>query len=219
MTFGDIGVNENVTYMGTTIQLLADNGATLYTDEYEDLGEVAMTFTYVTTDMGAPSNGWYLQDDFAFEHPQNDRVLPFGQGILVDCSDAEAAFVYSGAVSKEDTEVLLDYNFNFTGNCSPADITFADIAVNENVTYMGTTIQLLTDNGATAYTDEYEDLGEVALTFTYVTTDMGAASDGWYLQDDFAFEHPQNARGLAAGAGILVDCSDADASLTFPAAL
>ena len=219
MTFGDIGVNENVTYMGTTIQLLADNGATLYTDEYVDLGEVALTFTYVTTDMGAPSNGWYLQDDFAFEHPQNSRILPFGQGYLVDCGDAEAALVFAGSVSKEDTEVELGENFNFTGNCTPKDITFGDIAVNENVTYMGTTIQLLADNGATLYTDEYVDLGEVALTFTYVTTDMGAPSNGWYLQDDFAFEHPQNSRGLAAGAGILVDCGDADASITFPAAL
>ena len=219
MTFGDIGVNENVTYMGTTIQLLTDNGATAATDEYEDLGEVEMIFTYVTTDMGAPSDGWYLQDDFGFAHQQNDRVLPFGQGILVDCGDADAAFVYAGAVSKEDTEVTLDYNFNFTGNCSPSDITFADIAVNENVTYMGTTIQLLTDNGATAATDEYEDLGEVEMVFTYVTTDMGAETNGWYLQDDFAFEHPQNARELPAGAGILVDCGDAEATLTFPAAL
>lgn len=219
MTFGDIGVNENVTYMGTTVQLLTDNGATAYTDEYEDLGEVALTFTYVTTDMGAETAGWYLLDDFGFAHPQNNRILTFGQGILVDCGDADAAFVYAGAVSKEDTEIELDYNFNFTGNCSPADITFADIAVNENVTYMGTTIQLLTDNGATAYTDEYEDLGEVALTFTYVTTDMGAETEGWYLLDDFGFAHPQNGRGLPAGAGILVDCGDAEASLIFPAAL
>ena len=219
MTLGDIGVNENVTWMGTTIQFLDDTGATMTTDEYEDLGEVPLTFTYVKTSDGAETEGWYLADDYGFAHLQNSRIVPFGKGLLVDVSDADSALVYAGKVASDDTEVTLEYNFNFTGNCSPKDITYADIVPNENVTWMGTTFQLLDDTGATMTTDEYEDLGEVPLTFTYVKTSDGAETEGWYLADDYGFAHLQNDRVLEAGAGILVDVSDAEASLTFPSAL
>ena len=217
MTFGDIAPNANITYTGTIIQLLLDNGATA-TVEVDGLGEVDAMFTYATTDVGAPVDGWYLMDDYGFEYCQNDRVLPFGQGILVDCGDADAAFVYAGAVSTEDTEVELQANFNFTGNCSPADITFGDITPNDSITYTGSIIQLLLDNGATAMV-EVDGLGEVDAMFTYATTDVGAPVDGWYLMDDYGFEYNQNARTLPAGAGILVDCGDAGASITIPAAL
>ena len=114
--------------------------------------------------------------------------------------------------------------FNYVANTfvsvgtAESEMTLADI-VPSDITLYTTTIQLLDDTGATATTSEYEDLGEVYLTFTYATTEDGAPTAGWYLQDDFGFEHPQNSRGLAAGAGILVDCGDADASITFPAAL
>ena len=119
---------------------------------------------------------------------------------------------------KEDTEIELDSNFNFTGNCSPKDITFGDITVNDNITYGGSLIQLLLDNGATA-TVEVDGLGEVDAMFTYATADVGAPTDGWYLMDDYGFEYCQNDRVLAAGKGILVDVSDSGAAITIPAAL
>ena len=219
MTFSSIAKNDSVSYLGTTIQLLDDGGATATTDAYEDLGTAYLTFTYATTDDGAPSNGWYLMDDWGFEHPQNDKVLPFGQGYCVDCGDDGAAFTFAGTVAKEETEIELAPSFNYTGNCSPKDITFGDLTVNGVVSYLGTTIQLLDDGGATATTDEYEDLGTAYLTFTYATTDDGAPSNGWYLMDDWGFEHPQNGRVLAAGQGFCVDCGDDGATITIPSAL
>ena len=217
MTFGDIGVNANVTYTSTSIQLLLDNGATATLD-IDGLGTVDATFTYATTDDGAPANGWYLMEDAGFEYPQNDRVLPLGQGYLVDVSDADAALVFAGAVSKDETEVELAMNYNFTGNCCPKDITFGDIVPNGNVTYTSTSIQLLEDNGATATLD-IDGLGTVDATFTYATTDDGAPTNGWYLMEDAGFEYPQNSRVLKAGQGVLVDVSDFDATFTFPSAL
>lgn len=219
MTFSSIEKNGNVSYLGTTIQLLDDGGATAVTSEYEDLGDAYLTFTYATTDDGASKNGWYLMEDWGFEHPQNDRVLPFGQGYCVDCGDDDAAFIFAGVVSKEDVEIELSPSFNYTGNCSPTDITFNDLAVNGVVSYLGTTIQILDDGGATATTSEYEDLGEVYLTFTYATTADGAPTNGWYLMDDWGFEHPQNDRVIAAGAGFCIDCGDDGATITIPAAL
>ena len=215
MTLADI-VPSDITLYTTTIQLLDDTGATATTSEYEDLGEVYLTFTYATTEDGAPTAGWYLQDDFGFEHPQNSRILPFGQGYCVD-SGEDATFTFAGKVSAEDTEITLANGFNYTGNCSPKDITFGDI-LPKDVTLYTTTIQLLDDTGATATTNEYEDLGEVYLTFTYATTEDGAPTAGWYLQDDFGFEHPQNSRVLAAGQGFCVDCGE-DATVTIPSAL
>ena len=216
MTLGDIGVNENITYFGTVIQLLLDNGATA-TVEVEGLGEVDAMFTYADESVGAPEAGWYLSDDGGFEYPQNGRVIPLGQGYCVDCGDSEAALVFAGAVSREDTEVELSYNYNYTGNCSPKDITFGDLT-GENLTYFGTVIQLLLDNGATA-TVEIEGLGEVDAMFTYADESVGAPEAGWYLSDDGGFEYPQNSRILQAGQGLLVDCGDTDAKLIIPAAL
>ena len=219
MTLGDIGVNDAVTYQGTSIQLLTDGGATATIDDYEDLGTVDATYTYATTEVGAPSDGWYLFEDYGFEYPQNDKVLVMGQGYCIDCGDVGAALVFSGAVSKEETEIELGLNYNYTGNCSPKNITFGDITINENVTYQGTSIQFLTDGGATATVDDYEDLGVVDATYTYATEDVGAPSNGWYLFEDYGFEHPQNNLPIPAGQGFCIDCGDADATITIPAAL
>ena len=217
MTLGDIGVNENVTYMGTTIQLLTDGGATATVD-HEELGTVDATYTYATPDVGASAAGWYLFDDYGFEYPMNDVVLPLGQGYCIDCSDAGAALIFAGAVSKEDTEIGLAFNYNYTGNCSPAQITFGDVVPNDNVTYMGTSIQFLTDGGATA-TVNHEELGTVDATYTYATPDVGAPSAGWYLFEDYGLEYPQNTLPISAGQGFCVDCSDAEAAITIPSAL
>ena len=215
MTLGDI-VPADITLYTTTIQILDDLGATAVTDEYEDLGEAYLTFTYATTEDGAPSDGWYLQDDFEFAHPQNARILPFGQGYCVD-SGEDATFTFAGKVVTTDTEITLSNGFNYTGNCSPANITFGDITPN-NVTLYTTTIQLLDDQGATATTSEYEDLGDAYLTLTYATTEDGAPADGWYLQDDFEFAHPQTSRLLKAGQGFCVDCGE-EAAIVIPSAL
>ena len=200
------------------IQLLDDGGACLTTKEYEDLGEVYLQFTYATTEDGAKSNGWYLMDDYSFEHPQNDRVISFGQGYLIEGNDDGAALTYSGAVATDDTEIVLSPRFNFTGNCSPSDITFNDI-VPGNIAYLCSMIQLLDDGGACLMTSEYEGLGEVYLQFTYATTEDGAKSNGWYLMDDYSFTYPRGARVLSAGQGFLIEGNDDGAKITIPSAL
>ena len=215
MTFGDIGVNDAVQYFGTTIQLLTDGGATAKIN-HPELGEVDATYTYATSDI-TENPGWYLYEDYGLEYPQNETILPLGQGYCIDCGDAGAALVFAGSVSTEATEIELAPDFNYTGNCSPKDITFGDIAVNDAVQYFGTTIQFLTDGGATAKVT-HDELGEVDATYTYATADI-TETPGWYLYEDYGLEYPQNSLNIPAGQGFCVDCGDAGATITIPSAL
>ena len=132
-----------------------------------------------------------------------------------------AFYQFSPAVGYQNLELNLNYNYAastfVTIGKTKSTMTFGDIGVN-NLTYFGTVIQLLLDNGATA-TVEVDGLGEVDAMFTYATTEDGAPTAGWYLMDDGAFEYPQNERVVTAGQGLLVDCSDSDATVVFPAAL
>ena len=217
MTFGDIKPNEN--FVNSSIQLLTSGGATAKVT-VDGLGEVKAIFTYWDEDDAMDGAGWYLDADEDAEYNQNSRVIPFGDGYLVDRSTGEpdAELVYSGEVLNTPVTKALQAKFNFLGNCSPTDITFGDLT--PNASFVNSSIQLLTTGGATAKVT-VAGLGEVKAIFTYWDEDDAMDGAGWYLDADEDAEYNQNSRVIPAGSGFLVDRStgEPDATITIPSAL
>ena len=219
LTLGDI--KPDFSYGNSSIQLLDDGGACAKVD-IDGLGEVDAQFYYLDAETAAAMEvtaGWYLVDDMSFEFCQNSRVLPTGQGYLLDCQDSGAKVTYAGAVGTTATEVTLIDNFNFTGNLSPAQITLGDVA--PDFGYGNSSIQLLDDGGACAKV-EIDGLGEVDAQYYYLDAETAAAMEvaaGWYLVDDMSFEFCQNALTIPAGQAFLLDCQDSGAKVSFPSAL
>lgn len=97
-------------------------------------------------------------------------------------------------------------------------MTFGDIKPNEN--FINSSIQLLTDGGATAKVT-VEGLGEVWATFSYWDEDDASDGAGWYLDADEDAEYNQNSRVIPAGSGFLVNrpALETGATITIPSAL
>ena len=217
MTFGDIKPNEN--FINSSIQLLTSGGATA-TVTVDGLGTVKAIFSYWDEDDASDGAGWYLDADEDAEYNQNSRVIPFGDGYLVNRPTLEtgAALIYSGEVQSAPITKELGDKFNFLGNCCPRDITFGDLVPNEN--FVNSSIQLLTSGGATA-TVTVPGLGTVKAVFSYWEEDDAMDGAGWYLDADEDAEYNQNSRVIAAGEGFLVNrpTLETGASITIPAAL
>ena len=219
MTFGDIKPNED--FVNSQIQLLTSGGATANVT-VDGLGTKRARFIYWTEDDGPEDGeGWYLDSDDDAEYNQNSRVIPFGDGYLVDRSTGEpnAALVFAGEVQDSPVTKELQPKFNFLGNCCPRDITFGDVTPNED--FVNSQIQLLTSGGATANVT-VDGLGTKRARFIYWTEDDGAEDGaGWYLDSDDDAEYNQNSRVISAGSGFLVDRStgEPNATITLPKAL
>ena len=196
------------------IQFLADDGSCLLTDEYPEFGDVVfLQFMYVE-DADVP--GWYLNADEEYKYPQNDRVIPAGQGFLIEGAGGGEYITFAGAVGLEDTEIVLAFGFNFSGNCTPVDIKFGDITAKDLDMYANQ-IQLLADDGSCLLTDEYPEFGDVVfLQFMYVED---ADVPGWYLNADEEYKYPQNDRVIPAGQGFLIEGAGGGESITVPAAM
>jgi len=217
MTFGDIVPNSE--FVNSSIQLLTSGGATAKVT-VEGLGTVKAIFSYWDEDDAMDGAGWYLDADEDAEYNQNGRVIPFGDGYLVNrtSSETDAALVYSGEVETAPVTKSLNENFNFLGNCSPTDITFGDITPNS--VFVNSSIQLLTSGGATAKVT-VPGLGEVKAVFSYWEEDDAMDGAGWYLDADEDAEYNQNSRVIPAGAGFLVNRTSGEtgATITIPSAL
>ena len=92
MTFGDIVPNSE--FVNSSIQLLTSGGATAKVT-VEGLGTVKAIFSYWDEDDAMDGAGWYLDADEDAEYNQNGRVIPFGDGYLVNrtSSETDAAVV------------------------------------------------------------------------------------------------------------------------------
>jgi hypothetical protein len=165
--------------------------------------------------------GWYFGADSNCEYCQNDRVIPFGQGYMVENYDGEIGLTFAGEVYDKALDVPLAENFNFTGNASPSKITFGDLVPGAVTSYGGTTIQLLDDGGATIVYED-ENLGEVEAVFLYVDANnakLMGCTPGWYFSADSNCEYCQNDRIVEAGEGFMVENYDGENTLTIPTAL
>ncbi len=217
MTFGDIKPNPE--FINSSIQLLTSGGATA-TVTVDGLGTVKAIFSYWDEDDASDGAGWYLDADEDAEYNQNSRVIPFGDGYLVNRPTLEtgAALVYSGEVEAAPITKNLSEKFNFLGNCCPRDITFGDLT--PNASFVNSSIQLLTSGGATA-TVTVEGLGTVKAVFSYWEEDDASGGAGWYLDADEDAEYNQNSRIIPAGGGFLVNrpMLETGAAITIPAAM
>ena len=221
-TLGDIKASEGFSY--SEIQFLTSGGANAYVD-HPQLGRVIQSYTYWSdpdwTESGVA--GWYLYDDEDGAYPMNDIVIPLGQAYCVSVAGSEVGETlnYAGEVPNSAVALTFDHaNFNYVGNCTPADITLGDIVASEDFSY--SEIQFLTSGGANAYVD-HPQLGRVIQSYTYWSdpdwTEAGVA--GWYLYDDEDGAYPMNDINIKAGQGFCVSVagSEVGEGISIPSAL
>ncbi len=182
--------------------------------------QVAAKYYYVTEDDAEDGAGWYLQADEDYEYNQNDVLLPYGDGFLVNRAggEADATVTFAGEVSTTPVTKGFDRaGYNITGNCTPSKITLGDITPSED--FSNSFIAFMTAGGANAKVDFNGK--QVAAKYYYVTEDDAEDGAGWYLQADEDYEYNQNDVEIEAGEGFLVNraSGEPDATITIPAAL
>ena len=153
----------------------------------------------------AGTAGWYLYDDDDGEINQGELPLPFGTGFFVyrHAAETTANLVYSGEVQQE--PITLNFpnsQYNMVGNCSPVNLTLADITPNEEFSL--SSIMFATPGGATPRVDFKGK--QVPQKYVWWTEDdePEAGSAGWYLYDDDDGEINQGALQIKAGEGFFV---------------
>ena len=221
LTLGDITPSEDFVY--STIDFLDDSGNTMVIND-PDVGDgVAKSYTYWTeTDAAAGVAGWYLYEDYSAEYPRNDISLKLGEAYIAACYPGEdgASLTYDGEVYKDSMPYDLTENFNWLGNCAPAQINLGDITVDETFVY--STIDFLDDSGNTMVFND-PDVGDgVAKSYTYWTeTDAAAGVAGWYLYEDYSAEYPRNSVAIPAGDAFIAACypGEEGAVFTLPSAV
>ena len=219
MTLGDIQPNED--FVNSSIQFLTTGGATATVND-PNLGTVKATYVYWTED-DEPEDGagWYFLADDDAEYNQSSRVIPFGDAYCVDRAgnESDAGLTFAGEVQTTSVTKDLNSGFNYIGNCSPVNVTLADILPNED--FVNSSIQFLTTGGATATVVD-ENLGTVKATYVYWTEDDEPEDGaGWYFLADDDAEYNQNSRAISAGEAFCVDRAgnETDATITIPSAL
>ena len=217
MTIGDIGASASWMTGSDEVKTLLANGA------------VDKAYTYVNatdaSDWGCPE-GWYLTDDVnddsiedLTDYCKNSTLLPLGNGLLTLVGSASTTLTYAGQVLEEDQLIGLNggYDYNITGNISPADITLGDITAS---------------NGWMTGSDELKTLeanGAVKAAYTYVNetdaSDWGCPA-GWYLTDDVnddsiedLTDYCKNTTPVSAGEAFIVLVGSASTTITVPSAL
>ena len=116
------------------------------------------------------------------------------------------------------TKEFTTANFNYIGNCSPVQITLADVTPSD--TFVNSSIQFLTSGGATA---KVEFNGETYYaTYKYWREgDEPEQGAGWYFASDINGDYNQNSRVIEAGEAFCADINltELGASLTIPSPL
>ena len=225
ITLGDIGVDTDV-WSDSNIAFLNDTGA-VKKFYHEGLGKTVFE-TYVywpkasKTEAGVA--GWYILDDEDAEYPMNDKVIPLGQSYCITCNGGEegCTITFNGQVYDDTVSYGLTSNFNWFGNCAPANIKLGDITVDTDV-WSDSNIAFLNDTGAVKKF-YHEGLGKTVFE-TYVywpkasKTEAGVA--GWYILDDEDAEYPMNDKVIDAADSFCVTCNGGEEGCTFtlPSAL
>ena len=217
MTLKDLVPND--AFVNSSIQFLTPGGATAKV--------VFNGKTYYATykywregDEPEQGAGWYFASDINGDYNQNDRVIPFGDAFCVDrvLTETDAALVFAGQVEGAVTKEFTTANFNYIGNCSPVQITLADVTPSD--TFVNSSIQFLTSGGATA---KVEFNGETYYaTYKYWREgDEPEQGAGWYFASDINGDYNQNSRVIEAGEAFCADINltELGASLTIPSPL
>ena len=221
-TLADISVNDEFCY--STLSFLDTDSST---KSFVIDGLTADAFTYYfeadlegTEFEGQP--GWYYVDDESELHSANHISVPFGSAFYIEGLDeGEAALVFSGVVVDGDTPIdVVGGAYNYMGNCSPANLTLADIGVNEDFIY--STLSFL-DSDSSTKSFVIGGLSADAFTYYFEADLEGTEFEGqpgWYYVDDESEIHSANHITVNAGDMFYIEGLDeGDAQVIVPSAL
>ena len=234
-TLKEIGVDGS--FGSAYLNFLNPNGTTKKFDIPEIIaegGEGVAGFMYINEDDAKEAElegpGWYYADGeyTGAYYPFNDLELPFGSMFYIDGVESDANVIASGVVVSEaqPIDVLTANMFNYTGNCSPVEVSLGDVGVSE--TFGSAYLNFLNPNGTTKKFEIPEIIaegGEGVAGFMYINEDDAKEAElegpGWYYADGeyTGAYYPFNTLKVGAGEMFYIDGVEADAQVIIPSAL
>ena len=226
VTLGDIGINDSFAPLSDTVTILNEYGGEEMVFVYMD----SDTANGLKEDLGLDFvAGWYdyyeldSWDEESLLPNYNSKTLEYGQSLMLQVADSNAAFVFSGAVSALDPELSCKAQAKaFRANCTPLQLTMGDVLVNEFFAPLSDTVTFLNEYGGEKKVYVYMD----ADTATGLKDDLGLDFvAGWYdyyeleAWDEESLLPNYNSEILAPGAGFMVQASSDDAALILPSPL
>ena len=190
---------------------------------FDTAGQIAGSYVYlddVQCAMFGVEPGWYTNDSIVNWAPEsaNDVVIPFGQGVQIG-SDSGATVTFAGEVLGEAKSFDINGEdaggYTWTGNCSPVDLTLADLAITPPAggLWSESSVNVVTFDAA----------GQIAGSYVYlddVQCAMFGVEPGWYTNDSVVNWAPESAGDVAIEAGEMFQVgSDCGAVITVPSAL
>ena len=232
-TLGDISVDDD--FGASYLSFLNPDGTTKTFSIPEIIaegGEPVAGFNYLNAeaaaDAGLDAPGWYYIDtEYTFSYYCfNDVEVPFGSMFYIE-AEGPANIVSSGTVAAEaqPIEVTSDKQFNFTGNCSPSDLTLGDIGVDSD--FGGSLLSFLNPDGTTktfSIPEIIAEGGEPVSGFNYLNeedaADLGLAGPGWYYIDaEYTYSYYSfNSVSVPAGSMFYIE-AEGPANVIIPSAL
>ena len=190
---------------------------------FDAAGQVDGDYCYLdemNASMMGVEAGWYTKesvDNWAPESAAN-VVIPFGAGVQI-LSDCGATVTFAGAVVAEDKSFDINDSTaggcTTTGNCSPVNLTLADLAITPpagGLTGAGS-VWLMTFDAAGQVNGDYCYLDDM-------NASMMGVDAGWYTKESVDNWAPETAGTTPVAAGEMVQIlSDCGATITVPSAL
>ena len=232
-TLGDISVDDD--FGMSYLSFLNPDGTTKTFSIPEIIavgGEPVSGFIYLNAedaaDAGLDAPGWYYADSeytgayYCF----NDVEVPFGSMFYIE-AEGEANIVSSGTVAAEAQPIAVtsDKQFNFTGNCSPSNLTLGDIGVDAD--FGTSSLSFLNPDGTTKMFSIPEIIaagGEPVAGFNYLNAEAAAEAGlpgpGWYYADGeyTGAYYSFNNVSVPAGSMFYIE-AEAPANVIIPSAL
>lgn len=192
---------------------------------YDEAGMRDGDYVYLDADSNGAlygvESGWYTADSVAEWDPIEcgSTVIAFGRGVNI-LSDCGAQITCAGEVLKDDVSVEIagiDVGGNtFTGNCSPVNLTLADLAI---VAPVGGLTSEVSVNVLT-----YDEAGMRNGDYVYLDADSNGAlygvESGWYTADSVADWDPVDCGSTIITSGQMINIlSDCGATMSIPSAL
>ena len=186
-------------------------------------GQIDGAYVYLDEVQGATYSvepGWYTSDSVAAWAPEsaNDVLIPFGTGVQIG-SDCGATVTFSGEVASGDVDITINDSaaggYTWTGNCSPVDLTLADLAITAPEGGLWSEVSVLVNT--------FDAEGQIDGAYVYLDEVQGATysvEPGWYTSDSVAAWAPESAGSVDIDAGEMFQIgSDCGAVISIPSAI
>ncbi len=191
------------------IKLVGSDGGGVDLIRVLDDGNVTADYSWMTTDDGAPVDGWY---NLALsETDENFFVkdsIPLGKGIYVYISSVisdvkKVQIQLSGSVKLEPLTLNVPIGYTMLGNSLPVPVPIQNVKLNSS------------DGGGVDLIRVLDD-GNVTADYSWMTTGDGAPVDGWYnLSLPETDENFFVKDSLQPGQGLYLYVSSTGLSVTF----